>query len=174
MKKILALLLAAVMCLSLVACGGIGGKTEVVELTLDNWQDYFELTVVEYYDLNAFGEVEKLELQQHLCVKEEYADHVDCENVAFEIQPTLQTVQITLNTADQSYTSGEVIEEFMDDSPEIVELFNYASKGFKRHGYGDIIYSAYIKPNGNDKFTYVPTLEQLGVIRVTGTITIKK
>ncbi len=82
MKKILALLLAAVMCLSLVACGG--GKEVVsgfdgtpalnlnsvdkhitrIELTVDNWKDYIK----EYnYDIkmvekDAFGEITKEEM----------------------------------------------------------------------------------------------------------------
>ena len=37
MKKLLVLILALVMMLSLTACGG-----EKIEITTDNWQDYFE------------------------------------------------------------------------------------------------------------------------------------
>ena len=42
MKKILVLILALVMMLSLTACGG-----EKIEITTDNWQDYFDVYVLE-------------------------------------------------------------------------------------------------------------------------------
>ena len=81
MKKLLALLLAAVMCLSLVACGGgkevvsgfegtpalsmksIGDHIERVELTVDNWKDYIKEYSydVEMVEKDAFGEVTKRE-----------------------------------------------------------------------------------------------------------------
>lgn len=81
MKKLLALLLAAVMCLSLVACGG--GKEVVsgfdgtpalntkfidehitrVELTTDNWKDYIKEYSydVEVVEKDAFGEITNTE-----------------------------------------------------------------------------------------------------------------
>ncbi len=71
MKKWMALLLAVALCLSLAACGEIGGETgadglqeqsaasapepeadgpgeagpqkQTIEITLDNWQEYFEI-----------------------------------------------------------------------------------------------------------------------------------
>ena len=81
MKKLFALLLAAVMCLSLVACGGgksvvsgfegtpalsmksIGDHIERVELTVDNWKDYIKEYSydVEMVEKDAFGEVTKRE-----------------------------------------------------------------------------------------------------------------
>lgn len=81
MKKLLALLLAAVMCLSLVACGGgkevvsgfegnpalsmksIDEHIDRVELTVDNWKDYIKEYSydVEMVEKDAFGEVTKRE-----------------------------------------------------------------------------------------------------------------
>ena len=176
MKKWIAILLAAVMCFSLAACSGAGGKTEVIELTLDNWKDYFELAVTEYYDINGFGEVERLEIQQDLVVKQEYAEDVVCDNVVFELNPTAQRIQVTLNAVDQTYTLGEVIDEVaVWSSPKVIELFSYESKGStKLHGYGYLISSDYIKAENGEEFVdLVETLEDLEVTRVQGTITIK-
>ena len=73
MKKILALLLALVMMLSLTACGG-----EKIEITTDNWQDYLEIrqeNIIEE-SVNALGDVESrcVFRPAMLCLKEEYAD----------------------------------------------------------------------------------------------------
>lgn len=80
MKKLLALLLTAMMCFSLSACGGkevvsgfegtpalsmksIGDHIERVELTVDNWKDYIKEYSydVEMVEKDAFGEVTKRE-----------------------------------------------------------------------------------------------------------------
>ena len=81
MKKLFALLLAAVMCQSLVACGGgksvvsgfegtpalsmksIADHIERVELTVDNWKDYIKEYSydVEMVEKDAFGEITKRE-----------------------------------------------------------------------------------------------------------------
>ena len=167
MKRLIALLLSAVMCLSLAACGGIGGKTEVVELTLDNWKDYFELTVIEHYETNGFGEVERLEIRQELVVKQEYAEDVVCDNVVFELNPTAERIQVTLDAANQSYTLGEVVDEVaVWSSSKVIELYLY--------GNGYIICGDYINAENGEGFVdLVPTLEHLNVTRVQGTITIK-
>jgi hypothetical protein len=81
MKKMLVLLLAAVMCLSLVACGGgkevvsgfdgtpalnynsVAEHIDRVELTVDNWKDYIKEYSydVEVIEKDAFGEITKKE-----------------------------------------------------------------------------------------------------------------
>lgn len=106
MKKLLALLLAAIMCLSLAACGN--GKTEdnsgtsqgqttdnspqdtdepsnaelteqTIEITLDNWQEYFEINqyLSVRYLTNDFDEAvtTMLALNTILELKEEYSDY---------------------------------------------------------------------------------------------------
>lgn len=80
MKKMIVLLLAAVICLSFVACGGkevtsgfdgmpalnrnsIGEHISRVELTVDNWKDYIKEYSydVEVIEKDAFGEITKKE-----------------------------------------------------------------------------------------------------------------
>ena len=73
MKKILALLLAAIMCLSLAACGK---KTETIEITTDNWQEYFELQYTDTWSLNAFNEYDNVKRDVILVIKEEYASRL--------------------------------------------------------------------------------------------------
>lgn len=87
MKKIIALLLAVVMCFSLVACGGDKETSnnnepqeETIEITIDNWQNYLEIK--EYFDFyyvtNEFGVPIKAHpnLRVLLTLKEEYRDYL--------------------------------------------------------------------------------------------------
>ena len=72
MKKILVLILALVMMLSLTACGG-----EKIEITTDNWQDYLEIRqeFVTITETDAFGDTtgERVVNYTMLCLKGEYA-----------------------------------------------------------------------------------------------------
>ena len=65
MKKWIALLLAAVMCLSLAACGGKGNgdTTNEVELTTENILDYLniEITYEKTGEKNILGQPEMVE-----------------------------------------------------------------------------------------------------------------
>ncbi len=101
MKKIFALLLAAVMCFSLAACGEnkeasndnepqtnengsqqnpSGSQSDApietpdelkeVELTLDNWSEYFEIIAKEEIDSSADGK-ETIDLAQYFAIKSE-------------------------------------------------------------------------------------------------------
>lgn len=127
MKKMLALLLAAVMCLSLVACGGSEENTakiaeyesriaeleamlaerdaeierllaenesevpqnteqentepentepqyETVELTLENWNEYFEITNELHFCRNEFDEIWRIDNRFYLKLKPEYEE----------------------------------------------------------------------------------------------------
>ncbi len=76
MKKALALLLALVMCLSLSACGE---KTQTVEITMDNWQEFFEIRPeVEWYQ-DDFGETTSLHYCHFFAVRPEYLDKIDLD-----------------------------------------------------------------------------------------------
>ncbi len=92
MRKMLALFLAAVMCLALAACGGTetpnanGNEKEqytAVEITMDNWSQYLEFTskYSAYYKESAFSDVPKevttLCQDFYFGVKDEYFSRLD-------------------------------------------------------------------------------------------------
>lgn len=131
MKKLFALLLAAVLCLSLAACGD--GKVETnadnsqeqntentpneseqvetepqeqtIEITLDNWQEYFEIKdyLGVIYDTNAFDEVTDSVLTFYTILesKEEYSDYV--ADVAVEYSMDFYGSDIVYNLDDFSF-----------------------------------------------------------------------
>ncbi|MBR4057502.1 MAG: hypothetical protein IKK00_05115 [Oscillospiraceae bacterium] len=135
MKKLLALLLAAVMCLSLAACGGSGetpgtdnnsgtqdstetlipatnnGEIETiappgvpgentqyitVEITSDNWFEYFELVEEIVYHTDDFGDFSSVNNFWRLELKEGYSSKHSL-SIHFEVQYNLQKVSVEIN-----------------------------------------------------------------------------
>lgn len=87
MKKLFSMILAVVMCFSLVACAQedtqqneVEPQEETIEITIDNWQNYLEIK--EYFDFyyvkNEFGEPVKANpnIRVLLTLKEEYRDYL--------------------------------------------------------------------------------------------------
>lgn len=231
MKKLIALLLAAVMCLSLVACGNSeemekykkyetlinyleaedyesaleemiklsqhssdNGEdndndvdstqtvtTGTIELTVDNWKNFFELQVVPEYRLNAFGEVETVKLSQLLVFMEEYAGRVTCNDVAIEMDRMIQEVTIEVSPTEQSYTLGEVIEKRELQTDKIETMFRGQNSDGSYFYYIDIFSNNYIDvaTNINPEVPFhktvllVESMADIEAIRVTGTLTIE-
>lgn len=180
MKKILALLLAAVMCLSLVACGDSDENAaqiaeyesriaeleatiaeleamlaerdaeierllaegeskepentepqyETVEITLDNWQDYFEIVEYMTYRENGFGEAESCYFRTELRLKEEYwsrlaADMMD-DKGAVEFSYDYGERAATIDLANRTYSFGEFTAK---ESSTATDRFEYTGDG---------------------------------------------
>ena len=131
MKKLIALLLAAVLCLSLAACGN--GKIEAntdnsqeqnkentpseseqvetepqeqtIEITLDNWQEYFEINqyLSVNYTANAFGELTDTSLSFFTILEPKEAYSYYTVDVAVEYSVDYCTRDITYNLDDFSF-----------------------------------------------------------------------
>lgn len=120
MKKMLALLLAAVMCFALVACGE--GETpntndnssteQTIEITLDNWQEYLEINqyLSVCYHPNAFDEaVGEPTLTYYIILetKEEYSNYMvdwwSDDGIAVEYDMDYCTSDIIYNLEDFSF-----------------------------------------------------------------------
>ena len=147
MKKIVMLLLAAVMCFSLVACD-IGIETpntnvndgmqqnagqqettptdstetentepqyETVELTLENWNEYFEIVDQLEIARNEFGEVWRVQVGFYLQLKPAYSDKCICSNdFALKIEWKQGYVDGTVNLEDETY---EITQDFSTVDP---------------------------------------------------------
>lgn len=111
MKKMIAILLAAVMCFSLVACGGEKGTTttepqyETVEITLDNWQEYFEVRPESFvFTENSFGEVSDIEVDIYLMTKDGIVCDVSNCNIAVEWEYTWGYTSFVINRENETIT----------------------------------------------------------------------
>ena len=152
MKKLLAMLLVAVMSFSLVACGGeaeskndsvqqettqnetSNAETEEnkvekipkeVEITVDNWQEYFEIVEVPVWVFNDFDEIEGCYgIITSLCLKEEFVEKGVSEktNLAFEYTATRHVVPFEADLENKEVTLGEPYET---QSEEVTKTTSY-------------------------------------------------
>ena len=158
MKKLLALLLAAVMCFSLAACGGkdtssdnepqtnqsMQQETEnneaaenndtaapilqenseqqtsenntpnivEIELTVENFDTYFELVEVPIFYENEFGETDEMDLYQYYLVREEY-NVSDMTDFAIEYSCVWGRKDCEVDFTNLTYT----LSDFNDTTP---------------------------------------------------------
>ena len=126
MKKTISLLLALVMCLFLCACSGGKDTPEItetpattqntapvetkpqyttVEITIENWQDYFEFAHFYIPHMNAFGEVEGFGFETRLYLKDGY--QANDVNIAIEYSNVMESVAYEANPENGTITFGE-------------------------------------------------------------------
>lgn len=144
-KKIFALILAMIMSCAVVACGSVSsedmtakeaggnaanGTGETVEITLDNWQEYFEIIDRPQVEYDAFDEIEMLYVTKQFVIKEEYADKlVDCTVAVGFVPQNEQNYTATYDAATEEFTlnaseNDEIIvpEEFEgNDTAEVTK-----------------------------------------------------
>lgn len=221
MKKWIALLLAAVLCLSLTACGN--GKTEdnsgtsqgqttdnslqdtdepsnaelteqTVEITLDNWQDYFEFRPDVHVLKDSYNEIAGMQVIFKFFPKEAIAENIavpdalDDDRIVFDVQyidPYACIYRYDLNT--QELTVGEFTEGSSPYSADDL-LPSYDCSGtydssrdagyFPEDGYRVIDFplnrydDCVVKDNIIESYGYA--ISSVEITRIKGTITILK
>ena len=223
MKKLLALLSAAVMCFSLVACGensntalveeykdriaeleaelaerdaeiarllaesenagpenAVQDNTapensepqyETVEITLDNWQEYFELKMSVCEMKNAFGELENLFPQMRFVLKENLAGITADMDIVFEYTCTdSYSCHFTYNTDTGELTEGEKTDDYVSDPwgtiREIGERHIEDGTSIFGNGNYDVTVDGNIASFTADMYSTVE------ILRIQGTITV--
>lgn len=152
-------------------------EAKVIESGSDNWKDFFELRIEPEYQLNEFDEVERLHLSQSLVFKKEYDGRVTCNDVAIEMNRTVQVIEIKLHPTEQSYTLGEVVEkgELTDDIKTMGgnETLGYSMDVFSNN-YITAADNANPESNSSKTVILVDSMDDIEAIRIKGTITIDK
>ena len=158
----------------------MGGSTyisannyETIEITMDNWQKYFEWTNETTYGTNGFGELSSMSTYYRLTLKQEYfnrlSDYMSHTGTA-EISYTSRTYQVTVNTQNNTYTMGGLIHDFgkYGDTSNVINLQeNDKYCGFS---YSDCMIHSLDKPS--ETFCYHPDNPTLK--RIQGTIYLLK
>ena len=83
---------------------------DIVVLSVDNWQEYFEWTEEFCHDTNAFGEVSSLGTKYYFSLKEEYCDRLSAFQINqgdVEISHTLMEHHVSISADGKSYTKGD-------------------------------------------------------------------
>lgn len=93
---------------------------EEVTITLDNWQEYFEITDFVSTWKNSFGEVDSMQYGYSLSLKNEYVSKVDDADVAFEYyfsEPCYADIEYNLETKEivvgEAYTEEQIKDKKM-------------------------------------------------------------
>ena len=94
MKKAVTVVLIAVVCFCLCACGA---KETKVDLTMENWDSFFEIKRINQWGQDAFGETVNVDSAVWFCVKDEYADKIKTKDMSFALE-------VTFINADTTYT----------------------------------------------------------------------
>lgn len=84
-----------------------------IEITLDNWDQYFEIVENTDWRKNAFGEAENLNISYSFKLKDEYQTAYN-NDIAVEIHAEKVLVDIDLDLAEAKYCYLDVINETYD------------------------------------------------------------
>lgn len=188
MRKKIALFLATLMCISLCACGGsetssssLFKKEQEIEITMDNWQEYFEEKEVISASSNAFDELEHIAIHQVIALKDKYEIDKEKSEVDIEYKWHIEEYCVDFDTDTLEYTYGDKIK--VHKTPE-----NSRIDSFREHTYkiGDnssqVIYGLDYSGKGDfytrvDKETQQRTTEKFfidEIIRIQGAIYVKE
>lgn len=92
---------------------------EIITITTDNWQEYFEIRQFERFYEDAFGDAKNCEIYWELCLKDEYHqrisdyamddvfDHNVIEPGAVEFSFDIGSKSISVDLPNRSYTLGD-------------------------------------------------------------------
>lgn len=156
---------------------------ESVEITIDNWSDYFEIRQYDELLTNAFGDYIGFNIMYGVFLKEEYFEIFNPNsNISFEIQTDYSYKTFTFDTETGVYTIGDPL----DYDALVAEYGDYASYfGIESGTETEIItpaiqsdgtffavkYSAnYDVENPVEIFDCIRVDENPQILRVTGTL----
>lgn len=112
MKKYLVFLLSLGMLLSLAACAAEPAETlpqttqpqlQEVEITMDNWQEYFELREAQRISVSDYGEIFNREFGHGVFLKEEYVNRLAEFDVSFGMQADVVRYQVYGDLTTDNY-----------------------------------------------------------------------
>ena len=134
-----------------------------IHITLENWNEYFEIYEKTEWLRNDFNEAENLRITQYVGLKESYQKIIDFNNtsVAFEIEATQVSVDIELDLSKETYAYTDTENDRYDFIETTTVVGREASFFSCCDGY-------FIK-NGA-KVPNIEILKDVVVSRVTGSI----
>ena len=150
---------------------------DIVVLSVDNWQEYFEWTEAFYHVTNAFGEVSSVGTEYYFSLKEEYYDRFSAFQISrgdAELSYTSQEHRVSVNVDGKSYTKGEhnYKEGYQYTDIHKLDTVNNASKSY----FGKCYTSASVR-EGSHNDTSVLVCDYVishSVTRIQGTLYLSK
>lgn len=104
---------------------------EVIELTVNNWLDYFEIVEVLEFRENAFGEADLLYCYRYYCLKDEYVDIIAqylSTNIAVEYTPVNRGyISCVVDPINRTFTKGERLRNYSETTQTQKMAYSYSS-----------------------------------------------
>ena len=138
---------------------------QVIEITADNYSDYFEMKEFTFVTKDSFGDATKIWIYHGLVFKEEYGKvNLSISQGAFEYACHMHSqYEVTADKTTGEYTYGEKVK---DGNPN-TEIKDCQKQGNLEDGYGIICAYASISSFPSDKISLNDEIE---VTRATGKI----
>lgn len=141
-----------------------------IQITMENWETYFEFAVIPRFATNAFGEVEKLQFAHLLKLKDEYAKKVDTSKTKMTIEVSFvygeRSCEVDL--ANQAYVLGDYAWTERETQTQQT-LWHCGVHGFDVYGF-EVGKYYYISEVANGKFCSYSDFE---LLRVQGSLYLK-
>ena len=140
-----------------------------VEITMDNWQEYFELK--EYVEIkkNGFGEFEKVSVYYALVNKDGMSPECNLSDVTMEFSYTKKYVSMSVDLENGTITYGA--DRGKDPYWDYTGVTTMQSAGnyigeYYMNRYGQFVASSWTYEPSEDQFSVLDTFE---ILRIAGT-----
>ena len=135
-----------------------------VELTLENWDTYFEVVAIPVFTKNAFGEYDKFDLVYDFQLKETYYPLLNVEktSIGIEISYNYGERLCTVDFENQTYELGERTRTC--STSEITDKFRDDGNRFYCSPFGVMVYD-----DGEVRY-----YEDVEMIRIQGSLCLKE
>lgn len=142
-----------------------------VEITMDNWQDYFELREHVEIERNGFGEFESVNVWVALVNKDGMYPDCFLSDVTFEYALTRKYVSMTVDLENETVTYGA--DRGRDPYGDRSEVETMGSSGQYIGEYTMDRYGQYMFGFGSDRenVDQVSVLDTFEILRIAGTFT---
>lgn len=140
-----------------------------VEITMDNWQEYFELK--EYVEIkkNGFGEFEKVSVYYALVNKDGMSPECNLSDVTMEFSYTKKYVSMSVDLENGTITYGADRGKYPYGDYTGVTTMQSAGQyigEYYMNRYGQFVASDWTYKPSDDQFTVLDTFE---ILRIAGT-----
>jgi hypothetical protein len=144
---------------------------KTIEITIDNWQDYFELELVVYKSKNAFGELDYFFPQMRFHLKEDWASIATDMEVVFEYNCTdAYACQFTYNMDTGELIEGEKTDDYVTNPLGTISEMDERSIKDGTWLFGNSKRNIVIE--GNMASITADMYSTVEILRIQGTITI--
>ena len=147
-------------------------NTKQIEITSDNWQEYFEFKLTPSEEKNAFGELEIFYVSGVFSLKQEYADILVDMNVPVEFKCTEgYKCRFSLNRETGEVSEVERVQGYYA-TPEETGTFTLTKNTKKQNLFGGVHRDTLVV-DGNVATIVGQNYAKTEIVRIQGSITVK-